>query len=211
MEFQLRLQEFVELIRKDAKQDAIQYARKNLTPLATDAEQDCKQTLLALVQQAMALLAFGKNTAIPVYRDMLDLTRWQCLVQMFKTCQFELYGLTSKPILYSTMQAGLSVLKTPQSYLEEHYNMNHPFANAHLQTMAEPLPFAFHAHSKLVCRLSGKLMDDKNPPMALPNGNVYSFNAIQEEVKKSLDRMTFVDPRTNEAFMMDQIKKCLII
>lgn len=45
-----------------------------------------------------------------------------------------------------------------------------------LGELAKPLPFSHCAQSHLICALSGKVMDDNNPPMALPNGYVYGEN-----------------------------------
>lgn len=54
MEFNLRIQEFVELIRSDRRMDAIKHARKHLSTF--DDEH------LATIQQVMALLVFSVNT-----------------------------------------------------------------------------------------------------------------------------------------------------
>lgn len=55
MEFNLRIQEFVELIRNDRRMDAIKHARKYF-PSFEDEH-------LTAIQQAMALLAFPVNTS----------------------------------------------------------------------------------------------------------------------------------------------------
>lgn len=45
---------------------------------------------------------------------------------------------------------------------------------AGLGTLAREVPYSHHGNSRLICRITGKVMDDKNPPMCLPNGRVYS-------------------------------------
>ena len=45
-----------------------------------------------------------------------------------------------------------------------------------LGELSKPLPYSHCAQSHLICALSGKVMDDNNPPMALPNGYVYGEN-----------------------------------
>ena len=42
-----------------------------------------------------------------------------------------------------------------------------------LNELARPLPFSHCTQSRLMCALSGKPIDEHNPPMVLPNGNVY--------------------------------------
>src|SRR5258708_2110666 len=44
-----------------------------------------------------------------------------------------------------------------------------------LGALAHLVPSANHLNSTLVCYISGKVMDDQNPPMALRNGYVYSY------------------------------------
>lgn len=56
IEFQLRVQEFVELIRSDRRMDAVKHARKYLSPFEADQ--------LKEIRQCMALLAFPLNTGI---------------------------------------------------------------------------------------------------------------------------------------------------
>jgi hypothetical protein len=43
-----------------------------------------------------------------------------------------------------------------------------------MRQLAEKLPFSHHITSCIVCRISGAIMDENNPPMVLPNGHVYS-------------------------------------
>lgn len=62
-EFNLRLQEFIELVRNDKKHDAIKYARKYLS--------NSYQTNLQQIQRAMATLAFGKDTKVSPYKVII--------------------------------------------------------------------------------------------------------------------------------------------
>lgn len=45
-----------------------------------------------------------------------------------------------------------------------------------LNKLAQPLPMAHCANSRLVCKISGEVMNENNPPMMLPNGYVYGYN-----------------------------------
>jgi hypothetical protein len=60
LEFDLRLQEYIELARDRRTTDAIAYARKHLIPW--------QETHLMQIQQASALLAFSRNTTCNPYR-----------------------------------------------------------------------------------------------------------------------------------------------
>merc|ERR1719242_1440041 len=70
LEFQVRLQEYLELVKKGHKLEAVRHAKKFL---CTETELEH----LAVVQQAMGLLAFSSATQIQPYKDLLDRARWQ--------------------------------------------------------------------------------------------------------------------------------------
>merc|ERR1740128_1438972 len=74
LEFQVRLQEYLELVKKGQKLDAVKHAKKFL---CTETELEH----LAVVQQAMGLLAFSSTTQIQPYKDLLDKSRWQTLIE----------------------------------------------------------------------------------------------------------------------------------
>lgn len=63
MEFNLRIQEFVELIRSDRRMDAIKHARKYFSTF--------EEEQLVSIQHCMALLAFPANTGINIYITIL--------------------------------------------------------------------------------------------------------------------------------------------
>lgn len=64
-EFQLRLQEFIELVRADNHLQAITYARKYLAPWGA--------THMKELQRVMATLAFKSSTECPKYKVSLIL------------------------------------------------------------------------------------------------------------------------------------------
>lgn len=57
---------------------------------------------------------------------------------------------------------------------EEGCTKEDPLSQEIIRNLAEPLPFAKHIHSKLVCFITKELMNEDNPPLVLPNGYVYS-------------------------------------
>ena len=68
LEFQVRLQEFLELVKMGNKIEAVKHAKKFL---CTETETEH----LMIVQQAMGLLAFPITTMIQPYKDLLDKSR----------------------------------------------------------------------------------------------------------------------------------------
>jgi macrophage erythroblast attacher len=107
-EFQLRLQEFIELVRVDTAESykkAIQYARKHLASWGT--------THMKELQHVLATLAFKSTTECSKYKVLFELRQWDVLVDQFKQEFCKLYGMTMEPLLNIYLQAGLSALKTP--------------------------------------------------------------------------------------------------
>lgn len=108
MEFNLRVQEFVELIRSDRRMDAIKHARKHFPPF--------EEEHLVSIQQVMALLAFTVTTQIDCYKCLFDERRWDKLIQQFRKENYRLFQLANQSVFTVALQAGLSALKTPYPF-----------------------------------------------------------------------------------------------
>uniref|UniRef100_A0A8C9MCA7 Macrophage erythroblast attacher, E3 ubiquitin ligase n=1 Tax=Panthera tigris altaica TaxID=74533 RepID=A0A8C9MCA7_PANTA len=67
LEFSLRIQEFIELIRQNKRLDAVRHARKHFS--------QAEGSQLDEVRQVMGMLAFPPDTHISPYKDLLDPAR----------------------------------------------------------------------------------------------------------------------------------------
>ncbi|KAJ0458470.1 putative transcription factor interactor and regulator LisH family [Helianthus annuus] len=184
-EFQLRLQEFVELVRSENNVRAVMYARKYLAPWAA--------TYMNEFQKVIATLAFTRNTGCEIYKVLFEPKQWDFLMDQFKQEFCRLYGMTLEPLLNIYLQAGLSALKTPFCY-EDDCTKEDPLSQESFRKLAMPLPFSKQHHSKLVCYITKELMDTENPPLVLPNGYVYSTKALEDMATKNNGKITC--PRT---------------
>ncbi|KAM0039195.1 putative transcription factor interactor and regulator LisH family [Helianthus debilis subsp. tardiflorus] len=184
-EFQLRLQEFVELVRSENNVRAVMYARKYLAPWAS--------TYMNEFQKVIATLAFTRNTGCEIYKVLFEPKQWDLLMDQFKQEFCRLYGMTLEPLLNIYLQAGLSALKTPFCY-EDDCTKEDPLSQESFRKLAMPLPFSKQHHSKLVCYITKELMDTENPPLVLPNGYVYSTKALEDMATKNNGKITC--PRT---------------
>ncbi|XP_031372410.1 protein MAEA homolog [Punica granatum] len=180
-EFQLRLQEFIELVRAENYTRAIAYARKYLAPWGA--------THMKEVQRVMATLAFKSSTECATYKVLFEPKQWELLVDLFKQEFCRLYGMTVEPLLNIYLQAGLSALKTPYCY-EDDCSKEDPLSQESFRKLAMPLPYSKQHHSKLVCYITKELMDTENPPLVLPNGYVYSTKALEEMAKQNDGKIT---------------------
>uniref|UniRef100_A0A061RF38 Macrophage erythroblast attacher-like n=1 Tax=Tetraselmis sp. GSL018 TaxID=582737 RepID=A0A061RF38_9CHLO len=199
LEFKLRSQEFVELVRQGDRKGAIGYARQHLAPWAA-AE-------MADLQRTVATLAFPADTACEPYRSIFDPVRWDDLAEAFLSELYRLHSLTPVSLLQIYMQAGLSALKTPVS-LEKNFNKEDPLSLPEFRALAEGLPFAKHGQSKLVCSVTKRMMDENNPPWVMPNGYVYSEQAVDIICARNDGRM--VCPITGESFERSELRRAYL-
>ncbi|KAG6873090.1 hypothetical protein C0995_003135 [Termitomyces sp. Mi166 len=209
LEFDLRLQEFIELARAGKPQEAIAYAKKHLVAW--------QETHLQQIRTASALLAFPSNTICAPYKRLYDPSRWYNLVHTFRTAIYSLNTLPTEPLLHLGLYAGLASLKLPACYDPCTKNVDCPVCDGGagsgthglgLGQLAREVPFSHHANSTIVCRISGKIMDEDNPPMAFPNGNVYSREALEEMAAKNDGLVTC--PRSGMTCGLSALRKVFI-
>ncbi|KAM3281097.1 protein MAEA [Capsicum chacoense] len=198
-EFQLRMQEFIELVRAENMMRAITYARKYLAPWGS--------THMKELQRVLATLAFKSNTECTTYKVLFEPKQWDYLIDQFKQEFCKLYGMTLEPLLNIYLQAGLSALKTPFCY-EDDCTKEDPLSQESFRKLATPLPYSKQHHSKLVCYITKELMDTENPPLVLPNGYVYSTKALEEMAKRNDGRITC--PRTGYTCNYTELIKAYI-
>ncbi|XP_049778430.1 E3 ubiquitin-protein transferase MAEA [Schistocerca cancellata] len=203
MEFNLRIQEFVELVRNDRRMDAVKHARKHFSSFEEEQLQD--------VQHCMALLAFPTNTTLSPYKELLDESRWERLVEQFRQENYRLFQLASQSVFTVALQAGLSALKTPQCYSQnrESRNPSCPVCQESLNELAMPLPFAHCSQSRLVCAISGLPLNEHNQPMMLPNGYVYGEQALEQMAMENNGQI--VCPKTKEVFPYIKLEKVFVM
>ncbi|SPO24040.1 uncharacterized protein UTRI_03416_B [Ustilago trichophora] len=146
LEFNLRLQEFVELTRTrtaDSIKEAIAYARRHLLPLVTAAPTSGSATSKPSTTTAASTTAtttdkeseYDRLAAEAIrrevsramgllacgphswpYADLYSLNRWSMLRDSFRACALQIHSLPPQPILHIALSAGLSSLKLPQCY-----------------------------------------------------------------------------------------------
>ncbi|CBQ69352.1 conserved hypothetical protein [Sporisorium reilianum SRZ2] len=230
LEFNLRLQEFVELTRvrtPESIKDAIAYARRHLLPLVTtpskpftstagdkEAEYDrlAADAMRREVSRAMGLLACGP--ASWAYADLYSLARWRMLRDSFRACALQIHSLPPQPLLHIALSAGLSSLKLPQCYHAK--NTDCPICDTQgLGVLAQEVPWSHHQNSTLVCSHSGRIMDGDDPPLALSNGRVYAQSTVLELVewgkRDAGEESGMVRcPRTSEVCKVDEVRKVFI-
>ncbi|KAF5329946.1 hypothetical protein D9611_010440 [Ephemerocybe angulata] len=205
LEFDLRLQEYIELSRARKSAEAITYLNKYLS--------QWHETHFPQISQASALLAFPPTTSCGPYRRLYDQSRWHNLIRSFRMAIYNLNTIPTEPLLHLALYAGLVALKLPACYNPATKNVDCPVCESSGDTplglgkLAEEVPFSHHSNSTIVCRITGKIMNEDNPPMAFPNGNVYSREALEEMATKN---GSVTCPRTGQTVNFAELKKVFI-
>ena len=214
LEFELRLQQFIELTRARPPPgllDASLHARKFLFPYQTTHGPDiCK---------AGALLAYASESHSPEampgeYQDFYSPVRWNHLVQLFLTTHHTLISLPTRPLLHIALSAGLSALKTPachSRYASSSSNSHSttskvcPICSTELNELARNVPYAHHTKSAV-----------ENDPVVLPNGRIYGRQRLEDMQRKLAGGAGEVagdqvrDPTTGKVFGWGEVKKVYI-
>ncbi|THW77713.1 protein FYV10 [Aureobasidium pullulans] len=181
LELELRLQQFIELVRTGEPQKLIEatlHARKHLGTHQNDS----------YGLRAGGLLANPPHTSTEPYKvafifTMYSTARWPQLAELFVKTHHEIFSLPPRPLLHIALSAGLSALKTPACH--SHYASSSsnasssttsvcPICSTELNALARSVPYAHHSKSYV-----------EDDPVMLPNGRIYGrgrLMALNEKI-----------------------------
>lgn len=179
IEFELRFQEYIELVRARKINEAILYSRKHLAAWSS--------THMSQIRQAVVLLAFGPDTSCPPYivsgctpccrigltrlfrQKYFDASRWDQLAISFRYTLQSMHSLAPISMLALSLHTGLAALKSPLCFAASGaIGKNHdcPICSSNLGELAQMdcVPWAHHENS-----LSASLPPSgcKLPPTAI--------------------------------------------
>lgn len=95
IEFRLRVQEFIELIREDKRMLAVKHAQKFFPQF---------QEQLPEIKKCMALLAFPIGTELQPYKDLFDIKRWDDLILNFRLENYRIFQIPTQSVLSVAVQ-----------------------------------------------------------------------------------------------------------
>ena len=199
--FKLLKQQFLEILKSGNMIEAVKFARENF---AGFAEENMKE-----VSEVMLLLAVKNEnlTQWPKITFLLSDDRWKDLESEFKSVFFFVYNMKSSSPLETLFQSGLMSLKTPFCYSHVTRNKRCPICCEEIGILAKNLPSSQHPVSALICRVTNEIMDHLNPPLALPNGQIYSDKAIYQHLNNN---GKILDPQSNQEYKPETLKKVYI-
>mmetsp|Transcript_37266 Transcript_37266/g.85980 ORF Transcript_37266/g.85980 Transcript_37266/m.85980 type:complete len:194 (-) Transcript_37266:103-684(-) len=147
------------------------------------------------------------------YAALFAPSAWDALADLFEIENRKVYCIPEPSTLEVGLQAGLTALKTPlcSGIDKGQCSVDCPVCCDAGRALAAGLPYSHQAHSKLICRISGERMDENNRPMALPNGSVYSSNALKAMAAASEPGGVVTCMRTGESFDIGELRSVFII
>lgn len=216
LELKIRQQEFIELIRKGERMEAVKYARKHFS--GQDAEHWTNE--LSLV---MGLLAFDTNTTLPKYKELFSTDRWRQLVDEFREENFRIFQLNNQSVFSACLQTGMSAMKTPKCFSSFNEPIQFrddapsvkvnakdcPVCTSDVKSLAHDLPSANASQSRLICAYSGEPLNENNPPLVLPNGRVYGQRSLMQIAAENDGKV--VCPRTKQMFSLKDAERVYVM
>ncbi|KAK5945074.1 GID complex subunit containing RING finger motif [Knufia obscura] len=239
LEFELRFQEYIELLRRhptrdSARYEAIMHAQKHLAPHSAAFPVQYRITA--------GLLAVDPTDPSESYQEYFSPSRWTYLSQLFVDSHHQIFNLPTQPLLHVALSAGLSALKTPACHSSLNPSSAATDGHEHAKPMFTPTPFSNHIGNSL-CPICSTELNElaknvpyahhtkssvENDPVMLPNGRVYGRERLEELEVKNL-RMTgtrrdadeergkdntkgrtVVDPVTGDTYPWSVLKKVYI-
>jgi macrophage erythroblast attacher len=215
LEFGLRLQQLVEMIRSGTDpRTCLAHVKKQLTPH--------NATFPGEVRAACGMLAFPYDPASQTcygYGRYFSPSRWESLANLFTETYNILLNLPAVPLLHVALASGLSALKTPacQAAAREDATTREathstttispsgqptvcPVCSPELKDLAVHVPYAHHTKSIV-----------EHDLRAMPNGRVYGKEKLEQHARKfGLPADQVKDLQTGEVFDMDKLRRVYI-
>ncbi|KAF5749710.1 protein RMD5 A [Tripterygium wilfordii] len=176
-DLQLKLHhlQFVEILQKQSRSEALLYLRTHITPFATNH--------MAEIQKLMAcLLWVGKLDNCP-YPGLLSSGNWNTVAEEL-TWQFcNLLGQPSDCPLSVTIAAGVQGLPPLLKFMTVMSGKKQEWQTMKQLPVPVELDREFQFHSIFVCPVSKEQSTDDNPPMLMPCSHVLCKQSINKMSK----------------------------
>jgi macrophage erythroblast attacher len=111
-------------------------------------------------------------------------------------------------VLERHLAIGLSALKTAccNKPDEERDDRICPICSKNVSVLSGGIPMLTKEASMLKCRINQSIMDEKNYPVALPNGHIYSISGLSQTEREGC----YYCPITNTSYVKSSAKKVFL-
>lgn len=132
-------------------------------------------------------------------KDKLD-----SILKLYESAVAQAQGYSEYPLVHYILHAGFSAMKSKAC--RDCRAISCPSCCPDWSVYVEQVPTLHRLQSVLVCPITGQVMDDLNPPMASPDGIVYSYNALKCYTEEGI----VTCPKTGHKHPFDSYTKLFI-
>ncbi|XAR71430.1 hypothetical protein NMG60_11028682 [Bertholletia excelsa] len=180
LELKLHKLQFVEILQKRGREEALNYARAFLASFASNH--------MAEVQKLMACLLWAGKLENSPYSELLSPTLWEKLAEDLTRQFCNILGQSYESLLSVTVAAGVQALPTLLKLMNVMTGKKQEWQTMKQLPVPVDLDREFQFHSIFVCPVSREQASDENPPMRLTCGHVLCKQSIAKLSKNNSTR-----------------------
>ncbi|WVZ22373.1 hypothetical protein V8G54_000917 [Vigna mungo] len=166
----LHTMQFVKVLQNGSREEALSYARTQLSPFAS--------RYMTEIQKLMGCLLWtGKLDRSP-YHALLSPSNWDKLAEELKRQFCNLLGQSYNSPLNVTVAAGIQVLPSLLKFMNVMAGKKHEWQSMNQLPVPVELDSEFQFHSIFVCPVSKEQATGDNPPMLMACGHVLCKQSI---------------------------------
>ncbi|KAH7520381.1 protein RMD5 homolog [Ziziphus jujuba] len=169
--------QFVEILQKGSRDEALNYARTYLSPFASN-HMDAIQKLVVCILWA------GRLDRSPYYQ-LLSPTNWDKVVEELTRQFCKILGQSYESPLAVTVVAGAQGLPPLLKFMNVMAGKKHEWQTMKQLPVPVELDKEYQFHSIFVCPVSKEQSTEENPPMLMSCGHVLCKQSIMKMSKNS--------------------------
>ncbi|XWS33417.1 hypothetical protein CRYUN_Cryun22dG0080900 [Craigia yunnanensis] len=176
-DLQLRLHhlQFVKILQKGGRDEALKYARTNFVSFAGNH--------MAEIQKLMGCLLYSDRLHESPYAHLLSPTNWDIVAEQLTRQSCNLLGQSYESPLSVTIAAGVQGLPPLLKFLTVMAGKKQEWQSMKQLPVPVELDKEFQFHSIFVCPVSKEQSTDDNPPMLMSCGHVLCKQSINKMSK----------------------------
>ncbi|KAK9284989.1 hypothetical protein L1049_024171 [Liquidambar formosana] len=177
LELKLHRLQFVEILQKGSRDEALKYARTFLAPFASNH--------MAEIQKLMACLLWTGKLDCSPYSEFLSPAHWDKLTEELTRQFCNFLGQSYESPLSVTIAAGVQGLPPLLKLMNVMAGKKQEWQSMEQLSVPVDLDREFQFHSIFVCPVSREQATEENPPMLMLCGHVLCKQSITKMSKNS--------------------------
>lgn len=178
-DLQLKLHnlQFVEILQKGNRVEALKYARTHFSPFAGNH--------MSEIQKLMCCLLWAGKLEHSPYAQLLAPSNWEIVAEEFTRQFCNILGRSRESPLSVTISAGVQGLPPLLKFMTVMAGKKHEWQSMKQLPVPVELAKEFQFHSIFVCPVSKEQSTDDNPPMMMTCGHVLCKLSINKMSKNN--------------------------